>query len=136
MQRTDFFKALGAIIISPLAVKGLLKDNGCQTQANNIPVYEVSFKEKTGGIWDYLVDKGRNGNINVSNIESRVVKIGDVVIIDDQYFTITGDNYPKCDMAKLQSVDGKFYTYADKSLLQEKMAGFSLSGGNNNLIIL
>jgi hypothetical protein len=64
MKRTDFFKALGALIISPLAVKGLLKDNGCPPQHDVLPIAKKDLKKNTGGIWDYLVDKGQNGNIN------------------------------------------------------------------------
>ena len=29
MERSDFFKTLGALVISPLTVKGILTDNGC-----------------------------------------------------------------------------------------------------------
>lgn len=74
MKRSDFFKALGVVIISPLAINSILKDNKCpEKRIDKGQDDEFCHKEKP---YSFEID------------ESGVVYRGDVYILNDEHYVV------------------------------------------------
>jgi hypothetical protein len=77
MKRTDFFKALGALIISPLAVKGLLKDNGC-------------LKENKHKVGEFKWEEPREvAGIKYSDTYEGYIFVGDLYVVNHEEYMVS-----------------------------------------------